>query len=520
MIFIEPYLPYLIPPLLGAIIGYVTNYIAIRMLFRPLTEKRLLGLRLPFTPGIIPRQRGALAESIGTMVSTQLITEETVRGHLQGEGFQARAEAAVGQATESLLDRPIDAHILKGTVRDIFGSSDSAAAVGPGGDDPAQAAAGPHRIVVAFVDAVIETLGAVRLTRFLPEGEARGKAVQNAYRGLLDGPLRESLKQAANRWADRESEEGATLAAILPEKSEEMILELANHLYDPALEALVRWLKEPAVRREMETRGRGLVRDIVERLTVFQRFLVTAAQYDRRLDETMPDIVSDAITSLEDAGRRSENRAMVLAGIRTFLARLKETPLDTAADSAGVNPRKALEWLVDRLVDLLESPTAEDAVVASTLRRLETLENKTLLDIGRLLTRGDEEATRRELRRRILGAIEGGPGNVPRVVETLLDGLHGVTLRDLVTLEPGTKEKIDGRIADGLLRMSEKHLPSIVAAMDVYGLVVNRINALDVADVERLLLMVIAKHLKWINLFGALLGAIIGGTQIAASRFW
>jgi len=511
---IEPYLPYLIPPLLGAIIGYVTNYIAIRMLFRPLTEKRVLGLRVPFTPGIIPRQRAALAESIGKMVSTQLITEETVRGHLQGAGFQARAEEAVGRATESLLDRPIDAHILKGTVRDIFRGGGSSR----GSDTPADA--GPHRIVVAFVDAVIETLGAVRLKRFLPEGEARGKAIRNAYRGLLEGPLRESLKEAANQWADRESKEVATLAVLLPEKSEEMIIELANHLYDPALEALVRWLKEPAVRREMETRGRGLVRDIVERLTIFQRFLVTATQYDRRLDATMPDIVSDAIASLDDAGRRSENRAMVLAGIRTFVARLKETPLDTAADSAGVNPRKALDWLVDRLVDLLESPTAEDAVVSSTRGRLVTLEDKTLLDIGRLLTRGDEEATRRELRRRILGAIEGGPGNVPKVVETLLDGLHGVTLRDLVTLEPGTKEKIDGRIADGLLRMTKKHLPSIVAAMDVYGLVVNRINALDVADVERLLLMVIAKHLKWINLFGALLGAIIGGTQIAASRLW
>lgn len=519
MISLETYLPYLIPPLLGAIIGYVTNYIAIRMLFRPLTEKRVLGLRVPFTPGIIPRQRVTLAESIGKMVSTQLITEETVRGHLQGERFQARAEAAVGQATESLLDRPIDAHILKGTVRDIFGG-----AGGPGAGDvqgPSAATdAGPHRIVVAFVDAVIETLGAVRLRRFLPEGEARGKAIRNAYRGLLEGPLRESLKEAASRWVDRESKEGATLAVILPEKSEETVLELANHLYDPALEALVRWLKEPAVRREMETRGRGLVRAIVERLTIFQRFLVTATQYDRRLDETMPDIVLDAITSLEDAGRRDENRAMVLAGIRTFVARLKETPLDSAADSAGINPRKALDWLVDRLVDLLESPTAEDAVVYSTLGRLDVLEEKTLLEIGSLLTRGDEEATRAELRRRILGAIEGGPGNVPRVVETLLDGLHGVTLRDLVTLEPGTKKKIDGRIADGLLRMTEQHLPSVVAAMDVYGLVVNRINALDVADVERLLLMVIAKHLKWINLFGALLGAIIGGTQIAAARLW
>jgi uncharacterized membrane protein YheB (UPF0754 family) len=43
---------------------------------------------------------------------------------------------------------------------------------------------------------------------------------------------------------------------------------------------------------------------------------------------------------------------------------------------------------------------------------------------------------------------------------------------------------------------------------------VNKINALDVADVEKLILMVIAKQLKWINVFGAILGAIIGAIQI------
>ena len=67
----------MLPPALGAVIGYVTNDIAIRMLFRPLREKRILGARVPLTPGIIPKQRFTLAESIGRMVSEHLINEET-----------------------------------------------------------------------------------------------------------------------------------------------------------------------------------------------------------------------------------------------------------------------------------------------------------------------------------------------------------------------------------------------------------------------------------------------------------
>jgi uncharacterized membrane protein YheB (UPF0754 family) len=81
-------LPWVLPPVLGAVIGYVTNAIAIRMLFRPLTVKRVLGLPLPLTPGIIPKQRFQLAESIGQMVSRELLTEEAVRRQVATEGFQ------------------------------------------------------------------------------------------------------------------------------------------------------------------------------------------------------------------------------------------------------------------------------------------------------------------------------------------------------------------------------------------------------------------------------------------------
>lgn len=71
---VESYLPYLLPPLLGAFIGYVTNYIAIRMLFRPLRAWRVLGLRVPMTPGIIPAKRHELAARMGEMVGSHLLT--------------------------------------------------------------------------------------------------------------------------------------------------------------------------------------------------------------------------------------------------------------------------------------------------------------------------------------------------------------------------------------------------------------------------------------------------------------
>ncbi|MTI85674.1 MAG: DUF445 family protein [Firmicutes bacterium] len=72
----------LVSALVGAAIGYITNWIAIKMLFRPLNAKRLLGIRLPFTPGVIPKEKDRLARSIGDSVSRHLLTREYISGEL------------------------------------------------------------------------------------------------------------------------------------------------------------------------------------------------------------------------------------------------------------------------------------------------------------------------------------------------------------------------------------------------------------------------------------------------------
>ncbi|MDH5682271.1 MAG: DUF445 family protein, partial [Spirochaetota bacterium] len=72
------YLDYILPPLLGAGIGYITNAVAIKMLFKPYREWRILGVRVPFTPGVIPRHREELAGNIGKMVGTILLNEESL----------------------------------------------------------------------------------------------------------------------------------------------------------------------------------------------------------------------------------------------------------------------------------------------------------------------------------------------------------------------------------------------------------------------------------------------------------
>ena len=73
---------YLWGPLIGGIIGLITNGIAIRMLFRPLKPVKFLGHTLPFTPGIIPKEKKRIAKSCGNVVGKVLINEKALSENL------------------------------------------------------------------------------------------------------------------------------------------------------------------------------------------------------------------------------------------------------------------------------------------------------------------------------------------------------------------------------------------------------------------------------------------------------
>lgn len=78
-------LSYLIGPLSGSAIGYFTNWLAIKMMFRPHKAKYIFGMQVPFTPGLIPKERGRLAEAVGSSISENLMNREVLEKNLLSE---------------------------------------------------------------------------------------------------------------------------------------------------------------------------------------------------------------------------------------------------------------------------------------------------------------------------------------------------------------------------------------------------------------------------------------------------
>lgn len=90
-------LRFLSGPVIGAVIGYFTNYLAVKMLFRPYRPVMIGRFRLPLTPGIIPKRQADLADAVGKAISESLFTGGDLRAML----INPETEAAL---SEKLLE--------------------------------------------------------------------------------------------------------------------------------------------------------------------------------------------------------------------------------------------------------------------------------------------------------------------------------------------------------------------------------------------------------------------------------
>lgn len=88
---------FFVGPLVGGIIGYITNDIAVKMLFRPLRPLYLFGKRIPFTQGIIPKERDRIAHSIGQVVGRELINKETLKDNLLSQEMYVKVERNINE---------------------------------------------------------------------------------------------------------------------------------------------------------------------------------------------------------------------------------------------------------------------------------------------------------------------------------------------------------------------------------------------------------------------------------------
>lgn len=89
---------------IGAGIGWVTNYVAIKMLFRPYKE---INLGLFKIQGLLPKRKHEIGESIAEVIQTELVSLQEILKSLDGEKLEKEMSAVIDRILEEKLQSEI-----------------------------------------------------------------------------------------------------------------------------------------------------------------------------------------------------------------------------------------------------------------------------------------------------------------------------------------------------------------------------------------------------------------------------
>lgn len=95
----------ILPMITGGLIGYFTNWLAIKMLFRPFEEKYFLGVKIPFTPGLIPKERHRIAKNIGLTVEEYLLSPEAIIKSLEENDIREKTKNFIDDKLKKIEEK-------------------------------------------------------------------------------------------------------------------------------------------------------------------------------------------------------------------------------------------------------------------------------------------------------------------------------------------------------------------------------------------------------------------------------
>ena len=504
---IDRILFWLLPVLVGGIIGYGTNWLAIKMLFRPLREKRVFGIRIPFTPGILPRERHALALSLGDVVSRDLLTEEVLAARFEAEELRN----AVSKTVRSLLDKALDLRVSE--LRSAAASTESVLSEAAGRAYETIASSEAFRCAAAeAVRAGLKAAESLRLRDILSPG---GRSLVSEWFRVPGRAeyTAEKAREAVLTKLETAAAEGRSLCDILPLAK---VGRAAGAAFDAAYPNFVSaargFLARPDVRKELERYGGAIVRKAVERLSPLQRLFVSAAQYDRAILESLPATVADlaeaAESFLADERTKARFKEILLEEVRKAV----EDPLAVRPPGHPLSPA-GLSDLVRRSVLALGERGAagfggNGLLGGGTLGEL-------LESLGPEARKGLFEAVGSWFSGFFApGAGGGAAGTFGRAFAgTLMDGLGETRLGSALGWDENLRDRLARFLADKGTRIAARESRRILENIDLRRMVVDKVDALDMLVIERIMLRVMSKEFRGITRLGGVLGALIGALQ-------
>ena len=485
---------------LGAFIGYLTNAIAIKSLFRPLRPRwYTFGWQ-----GVIPRNRDKMADNISRVVGQDLLGQEYLLEQVRGTELQENLRAFIAGKIEGGLGQNLAGVFgalpttwqeqgLDHVVRRGLEFLDSWSRGSPG-----------QSVIERLLDALEEHLKQLELAQVVPAAQVEdlveavgGVLARQDTRDHLRGILQEELE--AYLGSDRPLED------VVPAELRELLHTRLRHEVPAVLARVANWLMTAENVEHISDRILLALEAYADQENLLTRIVgelglrLFREQILDAIRERIPQVAHDYLHSPDTRNKVEEQ---LIGSIDRFLRR----PLaEVAGRHRAVLAEKigfvAGTWITSpevqgRLADLLTGYYRRSAAQ----------------QLGSLLP----EEFWGQMRRSLVGLVQLPPDRLPGWSRDLSGWLRQqlrqsrTPFREWAGMSPESEDGLVAHACDRATEVLQTEVPVLLRQFDVTRIVRAKIHGFDLLTVERLVKSIISDQLSFINLVGAILGGTVG----------
>jgi uncharacterized membrane protein YheB (UPF0754 family) len=509
--------------LFATVHGYVGAWIAVRMLFRPRKPFKLLGIPL-FPQGMIPRHRDRMANAIGKAVGDELVSQETIMEELLTKDFlRKKIRGVIDSYTQEILTQSYPSLIetlpsnLRAPILEAITSLQFKVA-----EHITNVLKSEESLdtISGFVERRVDEVLSRRVSSVIDDDTFENIVgfLESRIRSAVNSDeLEEKVRGFVGRRVDDLAKTPTPLGqlftsdavSLLKEKAGEQVAPMAHHLTEIAAAERTRNQISSLIKRE--------VHNYYEALPFFKKIFVSRdnllGEVDDLVNESLPRRIEE---TLKGDFFAEEARNFINSSIDNAL----ERPLPEVIGQIDPTQLSRLKaQITSAVLSLLRGDEMMRQLSAYLTDTLEQFRPHSIDSIMRALHPESEEKLKTMLSKGLLNVVarEDTSKMINAMLATQIENLLSAPigrLSDNIS-EERLQAASDG-FAETIIAAIREKLPDAIREFDVGSVVREKINAYPIEKLEALVLSVAKDHLRKIELFGAVLGFILGVGQ----GFW
>ena len=485
---------YIIGALIGAVIGYITNWLAIKMLFRPREAKYIFGMKLPFTPGLIPKEKSRIANKVGETVGTHLLNSDSLSKALKDDKIKAKfnevAKEKINQVinSNSTLDDSLkntlgeNYYALKGNMIDNIAKTIL---------ESIQEEEFKNKVKFYIVDSIKERLNKKpeKIIDFINSNKFREVIINT----LEEEKTRDIIGKALLKEVKTLEKEDLTIEEVIPENIKPYIEEYVKSQKDTLVDIIKNLLRDDEVSHKIKSAINDNIPSIVS------MFL-------------SGDVIYGKLVSLVDKSlSEEENKEYICDAALAFVHESMKKKVSDVINNVG---EEKLEVISDALGDKISKKLNTEENIDSIISKLNCKISSfnSYEEIIKVLFNDYENILIDNIDSMISQIVNNNQlsGEISKMIEKVFDKFLQNSLNDICynkqNLENSIMSILDNLYNDFVENKSAK----VLEIVDISSIVEEQINAFEVDYAEEIIIGIANKELKAITWLGALLGGILG----------